>query len=275
MHGGVSASFSRHVILFEDQYDENPGVTVARRSTLTELSLSVSGGDFGGHYDFEIEGEDKLSKLWGDAFPHSGNVTAGESHSWSITYEAQAESDEAEDIVVTADFSEADGGAQPSVVTKTTVVRLELEAVKTAPENDCENRHTYGVRKLHCTTGRHSGYFDNPDFSDSWSHTGARGAGWYFTVKPGNLWFEDNPLFRGAPQPWSFGTLSWDIPIGWNEIGTERLAPCAAQINSEVTQNFIFSINGDVTMSKFEHWAFRSTNDWRIVDGVTVHGGDE
>ena len=124
------------------------------------------------------------------------------------------------------------------------------------------------------TNGHHFGYFADPRFSGDWNHDAQHGAGWYYPVRDGNLWFEDNPRSKYAPQPWTMGAMSWDIPIGWNEKRTPRLDPPAGMLpDNDVAQNTFITVDGTVTVSKFGHWVSRGTNDCRIVDGVVVHPG--
>ena len=78
----------------------------------------------------------------------------------------------------------------------------------------------------------------------------------------------------GQPPPWSFGAMSWDIPIGWNERGSARLTPPAGVLlGNDVQQNVVITVDGTVTVSKFGHWASRGTNECLIVDGVVVQPG--
>jgi len=388
----LSIRFDKRALLFENAYDDSPGVTVARRSSPVSLTVEAAGGLYGGTLSFSPQNFDLLTRAAGDALPTSPVLlTSGTNISSSATYEALAPSDAADDISLTVRLEE--GGNPPLVIDCTirlTAVELSLTADKFAPENKCPHRHGYGVRErvkaeqrpsyprvewrapdwivtngspaslvcplvatnrggvvqacledaeylfdvsvynptgvfsrvgeaqwfyrprfpgqqiplgcpgtgmrvpvyvgpmevsfegiaiaeLVCNTGTHSGYFDNPLLSASWSHSFGNGAGWYYPVKSGNLWFTDEPqmgLGTNNP-PITAGTLCWDIPIGWNEIGTKRGWPCACEIPSdEVEQVFVLESNGTLTLSKFGQWTSRTTNDCRVVNGVIVKQGE-
>ena len=135
------------------------------------------------------------------------------------------------------------------------------------------------IAELICNTGSHSGYFNDVFFSGGWCHSHENGAGFYYPVKPGNHWFSDEPnivLGKYAPRPVSNGTISWDIPIGWNEIKTARGAKCVREIPSDnIKQVMTIDADGTMTLSKFGQWTSRTTNDCRRVNGIIVKRGEE
>ena len=59
------ASFSKSAVIFEDRYENTPGVWVERQSTQTELHCVAHGGPNGGHVRLEIVGEEKLQRVSG------------------------------------------------------------------------------------------------------------------------------------------------------------------------------------------------------------------
>ncbi len=126
-----------------------------------------------------------------------------------------------------------------------------------------------------CETGLHTGFYDHPSEMRNWSHTHARGAGEYYRVKEGNLWFADEPCCGVNPgvRPLSFGRLVWDDPIGWNEIGTSWYVDCVAEVPGEVRQIMVLTTDGTMFLSKFGQWTLRTTNDCRVVNGVIVKEG--
>ena len=144
---GASVSFSKHAIIFEDRYENTPGVWVERQSTRTELHCVAHGGPNGGHVRFEIVGEEKLDRVAGvRAFPVGQDVGPGMKLEFFITYRGLQPSDSANDIVVTSTFTENVQGAQTEVGEEMlTCVKVELTAVYDAPENHCSHRHVYGV----------------------------------------------------------------------------------------------------------------------------------
>jgi len=65
-----------------------------------------------------------------------------------MNYVGLEASDAADDVVVTATFAENETGATLSSTGRVTVVRVELEADKIAPQNPSMNRHVFGVCEL-------------------------------------------------------------------------------------------------------------------------------
>ena len=143
---GASASFSTSAVIFEDRYENSPGVWVERQSTDTALHCVAHGGPNGGHVRFEIVGEEKLQRVSGVTLPFESDVGAGMKIDFTIVYNGKQPSYSANDIVVTSIFTENIQGAQPeSSEAKLTSVKVELEAVYVAPENTNQLRHEYGV----------------------------------------------------------------------------------------------------------------------------------
>ena len=128
------------------------------------------------------------------------------------------------------------------------------------------------LSELPCTDGYHSGYYNN--FPEAWGHAG-NGVGWYYNVKEGNLWFVDKPYGCEGLGPWSSGILVWDDPIGWNERNAQFRTECAAVVPVTVKQVLTINANGDMLLLKLGHWAWRSTNDCRVIDGVLVKEGEK
>jgi hypothetical protein len=104
------------------------------------------GGPNGGHVRFEIVGGEKLERVSGRVLPVEQDVGAGKKVDFTITYRGLLPSSHAEDIVVTATFTENTPDAEPiTSQAKLTCVKVELTAVYDAPENHCPHRHVYGV----------------------------------------------------------------------------------------------------------------------------------
>ena len=152
---GASATFSKSVVIFEDGYWDTPTNWVERQSTQTELHCVAHGGPNGGHVRFEIAGENKLERVSGHLLPVEQEVLPGKKLDFTIVYKGQLPSTDAEDIVVTTTFTETAEGATPSSgEDELTSVKVELEALLTAPAFTNCTRHTYGVNeriKLHWT----------------------------------------------------------------------------------------------------------------------------
>ena len=143
---GASVSFSKHAIIFEDRYENTPGVWVERQSTRTELHCVAHGGPNGGHVRFEIVGEEKLDRVAGvRAFPVEQDVGPGMKLEFFITYRGLQPSDSANDIVVTSTFTENVQGAQTEESTATlTSVKVELWSLNVSLD-ECPNRHIRGI----------------------------------------------------------------------------------------------------------------------------------
>ena len=145
---GASATFSKSAVIFEDRYENAPGVWVERQSSQTELHCVAHGGPNGGHVRFEIAGENKLERVSGHLLPVEQEVLPGKKLDFTIVYKGQLPSTDAEDIVVTTTFTENAEGATPvSSQSKITSVKVELEAMQTAPAFTNSTRHTYGVNE--------------------------------------------------------------------------------------------------------------------------------
>ena len=128
------------------------------------------------------------------------------------------------------------------------------------------------LQEVPSNTGTHYGYFAQTNQMSNWYHTSQHYAGLWIDVKPGNLWTTDNAAVNIKPPPWSFGTKSWEIPIGWYFREPPRNITCLRQLSTTYQQNFIITVEGTTTVSKHGHWASRSTNDCWILDGVIIRG---
>ena len=144
---GASATFSKSAVIFEDCYENAPGVWVERQSTQAELNCVAHGGPNGGHVRFEISsGAGKVELVSGHVLPVEQDVGPGMKLDFTTVYEGKLASASANDIVVTTTFTENMPGAEAvSSQSKLTSVKVELVTVYEAPENTCSNRHEYGV----------------------------------------------------------------------------------------------------------------------------------
>ena len=150
---GASATFSKRVVFFEDEYENAPGETVPWRSTETELDCWAYGGTRGGHVRIEIRGADGLVQYGGSPLPFECDLEPGEEVTFKNTYRAVRPSGGEDDIVVTATFSENETDWSQTTIDKATAIRLRFRVNVLAPENDCDYRHRYGVReKVECSS---------------------------------------------------------------------------------------------------------------------------
>ena len=142
---GVSASFSKRVIFFENECANTTNEVVPWHSEATELSCSACGGEYGGYALFSISGADNLIQYSGQPFPISRNLQPYETIAFTNVYRALSASSFANEIVITANFAENDTDWTDFAEDKATAVKVEIRAQVTAPENECINRHKFGV----------------------------------------------------------------------------------------------------------------------------------
>jgi hypothetical protein len=108
------------------------------------------------------------------------------------------------------------------------------------------------AEEVPCTRGEHFGYFTNSNFSAFWSHTYDRGAGRWRDVGGNNYFGPDDSTFGDwqRPVPWMTGTMTWAIPIGWNEKGT-KTGDQYRYFHDEYQSKW--EIMGDGSISKSKH----------------------
>ena len=154
--GGVSVSFPEAAVIFEDGYANRPGEFVPRQSTRTTLSCVAHGGPNGGTAAFSISGDDKLVRVMGRSLPVTVTVPPEQRVAFEIVYEGKEPSGNENDIKVHGEFEEnnAEEGSGPLVSdAELTAVKVELETKFPAYENNCKQRHIYGVGETvfqHC-----------------------------------------------------------------------------------------------------------------------------
>ncbi len=144
----VSATFSESAIIFEDEYENAPGETVARRSTETEAEFSVYGGTKGGSYSFELRDGGRLERVGGSFLPREGTVEAGESFKIKVRYRAQSASGGAGDVKAVATFTEEESGEKITSEATLTAVKVTIRPIQIEGGNGSEGRHKFGVYEL-------------------------------------------------------------------------------------------------------------------------------
>ena len=143
---GISVSFSKDAVIFEDRYENSPGVWVERCSTRVELTCVAHGGPNGGCATFLITGGNRLVSTGGLALPVIRNVPADTRMSFKVLYEGRLASSAVGDIVVNATLTDNDPHEDPQTEEAAlTSVRVEVLRLVDAPENDCVYRHKFGV----------------------------------------------------------------------------------------------------------------------------------
>ena len=147
---GVSVSFSKDAVIFEDAYVPSPGESVQKRSTTVKLRVSAYGGPNGGTVSFATTNLDKLSPLACGPLLLPSNFVLGPMATYSEEFncEGSVASAAANDVVVSGSFVENVTGETYDAQDQITVFRVEIKAVIHANKNNCDNRHKYGVREL-------------------------------------------------------------------------------------------------------------------------------
>ena len=142
----LTISFSNSAVIFEDAYEDRPGVTMPRRSTRVRLTIDAYGGPDGGSLWLTGANLGNLVPVDGGvSLPYSQALAAGESYHATGVYEGEMESGEEGDVSVSGTFLSNVTAQQLSTGDNLTVVKVELRPEKRAPENPCVNRHVYGV----------------------------------------------------------------------------------------------------------------------------------
>ena len=118
--------------------------------------------------------------------------------------------------------------------------------------------------------GTHTGYFDDPSWSNKWYHTIENGAGAWNTVDgESNHYALDEAYISYCEPPWSAGTMSWEVPNAW--LSPTNYTPALSERNFlTVQQVFTITSDGTVTVTKHGNYATRTTNDNITVNGVVV-----
>ena len=147
---GVSVSFSKDAVIFEDAYVPSPGEFVQKRSTTVKLRVSAYGGPHGGTVSFTATNLDKLSPLaCGPLLLPSNLVLAQmETYSEEFNCEGSVASGSENDVVVSGSFVENETGETYDAQDRITVFRVEIRSTAWPVGNECINRHKYGVREL-------------------------------------------------------------------------------------------------------------------------------
>ena len=121
-----------------------------KRSTRTWLTVYANGGPNGGLLSVTSQNMEKISPVaCGPVIlPSTLNLAANETYSAQYIFEGATPSGATNDISVTASLLPSGQSEAIESNASLTSVKVELEAVNTAPENPCANRHTYGVGEL-------------------------------------------------------------------------------------------------------------------------------
>ena len=147
--GGVSVSCSDSAVIFEDAYQDSPGVWKPKKSTRMRLSVSAWGGEHGGTLVLSSENLGKLSPVACGPMqlPPSTPLRPGQDFSLSFICEAAEESASEGDIKVRGRFYENETGNVESNDVALTAIRVEVQSTIDPPDASyaSQNRHRYGV----------------------------------------------------------------------------------------------------------------------------------
>ena len=142
-----SVSFSDAAVIFEDTYQDKPGDWKPKRSTRVLVSVSATGGPYGGSFTLVTENLGKLAPVACGpmVFPDSMDLDPYGIYCAYFICEGATESGSAGDVKISGTFVENETGESFSSSNRLTVVRVEIKPIVTAPNNDCLHRHAFGV----------------------------------------------------------------------------------------------------------------------------------
>ena len=149
-----SVSFSDAAVIFEDTYEDTPGVDMPKRSTRVWVTVSATGGTHGGSFTLVTENLDKLTPVACEsmAFPPSMAVGPYGTYCASFLCEGASQSGSAGDVKISGTFVENETGASFSSSNRLTVVKVEIKEDEIAIGNPCVHRHRYGIgEEVHCS----------------------------------------------------------------------------------------------------------------------------
>ena len=90
-----------------------------------------------------------------------------------------------------------------------------------------------------------------------------------------NYFFPDTPAFAEVClQPFSDGTIDWEIVLGWNERDSPTNIPPVKTIPTHYHQVFMIDAQGSIRVDKFGQWIKQFT-DGSVTNspGIISTGG--
>ena len=138
----VSITFSKPAIIFEDRYEASPDNWLEKRSTTNTLTVTASGGASGATLILSTTNLECLQRIGGGSVSLPAQVPLAPYISYTATFRCVGAEDGGAPLVsgIISGLSGTD-----SSYAQTTVVRVEIEREKDAPENNSLNRHDYGI----------------------------------------------------------------------------------------------------------------------------------
>ena len=145
----LTITFSEPAVIFENAYEDSPGVMKPRRSTRVRLTIDAYGGPNGGSLWLTGENFGKLVAVdEGVVLPYSQELAAGTSYHASGVYEGMAASVSASDVAVSGSLMPNVQGAEITSLSQLTSLRMNLQTVREAPNNSSLYRHTQGIGEM-------------------------------------------------------------------------------------------------------------------------------
>ena len=140
----VSVWFDKSAVIFEDEYENSPGVVMPRRSTRVKLTCYAYGGERGGNFTVDLSGMGEL-KLVSGTPPSSRPLAPYETVTFEAEYEAEKASSHEKGTVAKAKIIEKDTNLIYDTEDKMTVVKVTISPMKIARDNMLPGRHKLGV----------------------------------------------------------------------------------------------------------------------------------
>ena len=138
----VSITFSAPAVIFEDRYEASPNTWVEKRSTTNTLTVSASGGASGATLILSLADLECLQRVGGGSVSLPAEIVLGPYMSYAATFRCEGAGNGGTPSV-SGIISGLDG--TDSSYAQTSVVRVEITNTKDAPNNQCPNRHEYGI----------------------------------------------------------------------------------------------------------------------------------
>lgn len=147
-----SVGFSASAVIYEDAYEDAPGVTVQKRSTEVVVDVSIYGGDKGGRFVINKMNFGRLLQMEPVNIPSGGTVDPNDTLIRNVTCIAAAPSTEEGDVSISGYFVENETGNRINcAASQLTVFKVELRETEPALAAPFINRHTYGIaEKVRC-----------------------------------------------------------------------------------------------------------------------------
>ena len=138
----VDITFSAPALIFEDHYEASPDNWVEKRSTTNVLTVSAYGGENGGTLILTTQNLGCLRRIGGGAVSLPAEIDLGPYMSYRATFRCEG-AENGGTPGVWGIISGPDG--TDSSYAQTSVVRVEIQRQRVAPNNNCLHRHEYGI----------------------------------------------------------------------------------------------------------------------------------